>query len=219
MNKQDADELLDEARELLEAIEAKLPSRIQPRGGETPESNHYRIDSQRQFLAYRICDLSKAGIALLAEEHVVPGLLLVRAMVETSAVLSVLHGQTEDAIEAGELSRVDEQVMKMLLGGRTVDTGYTSTNILTFIDKVSKDYDGFRVAYDHLCEFSHPNWSGCMGSYSRFVPNSAALDLGPLTMEDRERGHPFRLALGLLSAGLMIAQDSYEGLGKLLSKQ
>ena len=65
-----------------------------------------------------------------------------------------------------------------------------SYNVLTAVNRLDKEFGGLRQMYDNLCEFTHPNWSGVMGSYSKIDKQEYTLYLG------KEHGKP-PLAFGL----------------------
>lgn len=102
--------------------------------------------------------------------------------------------------------------MKGLVGSKDGTTKIESHNILTAVDRLDKEFIGLRRMYDTLCEFTHPNWSGCMGSYSKLDAAKYTLHLG------REHANPPVTAFGLvpLIAGLVIFQDHYNALSGLL---
>ena len=65
--------------------------------------------------------------------------------------------------------------------------------------------------YDNLCEFTHPNWSGVMGSYSKIDKQKYTLFLG------KEHGKPpLAFGLGPLIESLVIFQHYYNALADVL---
>ena len=70
--------------------------------------------------------------------------------------------------------------MKLVLGSR-IDTDGTPSaiSVLTFVDRVEKDVEGFRHQYDLLCEFAHPNWAGTALLYSKPDPPNLWTDFSP----------------------------------------
>src|SRR5262249_27533665 len=70
-----------------------------------------------------------------------------------------------------------------------------------------------RQMYDTLCEFTHPNWSGVMGDYSRIDKEKYILYLG------KEHAHPpLAFGLGPLIGSLAIFQDHYNALADVLKQ-
>ena len=67
---------------------------------------------------------------------------------------------------------------KHLLGSRNQNAPVESYNILTAIDHTDKEFENYRIAYDDLSEFAHPNWSGLIGAYSDAYKNKYVLKLG-----------------------------------------
>lgn len=83
----------------------------------------------------------------------------------------------------------------MLIGSRNGTTKIEAYNVLTAIDEVNEGFQGFRKSYDRLCEFTHPNWSGCLGFYGKIDSENHVLYLG---QNLRESDYPYKLCVGIL---------------------
>lgn len=209
MDQSEVDRLLEEAKEHCLELSALCSTQMLPRSGEGTNAVRYRIDTLRQYLLYRIGDLGTSAIRLFRQSALVPALILVRALIETTAVMHVLCDEVEKALEEGKLESIDESIDQFLFGGRAVDIGYKSLNVLTFIDKVTRQISPFRTEYDQLCEFSHPNWSGCMGSYSTIANDGLTLLLGRHKLTGPSSDFPVRRSLHLLTIGLKMGIADY----------
>jgi hypothetical protein len=49
---------------------------------------------------------------------------------------------------------------------------------MTFVDVMDKRAPGFRKAYDSLCEFAHPNWSGTALLFCKHDRDRVLTELG-----------------------------------------
>ena len=176
------EEALAEAREISAELNASLPA-VVPAGGLTLKSKlPFKAVSIRELLIHRVAALSRSAVAHLENEDVVPGIVLTRAIVETVAVLYCLNQRLEKFLAApseAEEDALDDFLMKSLVGARWEDHPVQAQNILTFIDKVSKEIESFRESYDVLSEYAHPNWSGMLGSFGEFNRERMELVLGP----------------------------------------
>jgi hypothetical protein len=76
------------------------------------------------------------------------------------------------------LGDIDNQLMRLLCGSRTDPAMPEAVNVLNFIDKVEKGVEGFRLQYDMLSEYAHPNWAGTALLYSKPDMERRQTDLG-----------------------------------------
>jgi hypothetical protein len=80
--------------------------------------------------------------------------------------------------ESGAVADIDNDLMRLIGGSRTDPAMPQAINVLTFVDKVDKDVQGFRRQYDALCEYAHPNSLGTVFVYSKPDPEMGWADLG-----------------------------------------
>ena len=74
----------------------------------------------------------------------------------------------ERLIQQGNFYDVNLEINHLIFGNKRDDFfPYKARNVLTSIDKVSKDVSKFRINYNHLCECAHPNFDGLSGLYAR----------------------------------------------------
>jgi len=104
--------------------------------------------------------------------------LLTRAAVEPTAALWYLCNKISSALKAGNLGDVDDYLMRLSLGSRIWEESPDPINVLTFVDCVNKTVEGFRQQYDSLSEYSHPNYSGTTGLYSKNDTENIVTDFG-----------------------------------------
>ena len=79
-------------------------------------------------------------------------------------------------------------------------------NVLTFIDRINKQFPNFRRIYDGLSEFAHPNFDGTGGSFSRIDRANDAVHFGRGITRIDHRG----LIFPALSMSLVLAQYAYK---------
>lgn len=191
------EEALEEARQISAELNASLPA-VVPAGGLTLKSKlPFKAVSIRELLIHRVAVLSRTAVSHLENEEAVPGIVLTRAIVETVAVLYCLNQRLEKFVAAPsepEEEALDDFLMKSLVGARWEDHPVQAQNVLTFIDRMSKEIESFRESYDALSEYAHPNWSGMLGSFGEFNRERMELILGP------RRGAP-----GIRSGCLVLA--------------
>lgn len=173
-----AKENLADAELLCEELASSLPAVIPLAGLSLNSKLPFKATSIRELLIHRMSDLASAATRQLSDGFVVPGALLTRASVETVAVLYCLNRAIEQFLESQDMDRINSFLMSSLVGARWDDHPVQSINILTLIDKVTKELPAFRSSYDSLSEYAHPNWAGLLGSYGLIDREKDELHLG-----------------------------------------
>jgi len=125
-----------------------------------------KVHSFIEVMNLRMLDFSEAAQLLLKQDKVVPAIPLIRSLFENVANTNSVIKAVELSLSTNKLTNdFDDLITKIEFGTRYSDD-IVSTNILTQIDKLDKQFKGVREFYDTLCEFTHPNWDGVEGSYS-----------------------------------------------------
>lgn len=86
-------------------------------------------------------------------------------------------------------------------------------NILTMVDRVDKEIPGFRGVYDNLCELSHPNWAGTLGTYTKIDREKLWVDFGK---NIRLKATTQRHIAFTLRAGLELTVHVYDEFAELM---
>lgn len=205
------EERLALAKEVAKNIRESLPRELYA-GSFTLESKiPYKAASFREVLIHRVSDLADVAIAQIADGRLVPAFVTTRSVVETTAMMYWLWKKSRDFLDNRDENKYDEFLMRGMLGSRNDMTPHESFNILTAVDHLDREFDGLRTMYDTLCEFTHPNWSGAMGAYSRIDEDALILYLGK-----ENASPPLAYGLGPLIGSLVIFQDYYNATAELL---
>ncbi len=170
---------LQEARQLADAAASSLPDRIQIAALTRKSKLPFKVLSLREVLLHRISALATSAVDHFERNQDVPAVVLTRAVVETVAVTYALHERISRFLEAKNTSDLDGFLMRALLGRRNQPEKPSATNVLTLVDRVDKTFPGFRSMYDDLCEYTHPNWAGTLGSFGKIDKEALELKLGP----------------------------------------
>lgn len=211
-NKKEA-ELLEEARVLTVQINSNLPDKIEAAALSHISKLPFKAVSLRETLIHRIADLSDAAISLYKSSKIVPTIIMIRSVFETSAVLFWLFKKLKHISETNELDDINDFLNKHLFGGKDDDATVKSYNILTAIDHTDKEFENYRIAYDDLSEFAHPNWSGLIGAYSDAYKNKYVLKLGK-----GEGKIPYIFSLLLLVGSLKLTIYYYDEMERYFMK-
>lgn len=211
LSKLSDDERLALARKIAAEIGVSLPKELYAGSFTLNSKLPYKACSFREVLIHRVSDLADASIELLVAGNLVPAFVMVRSVVETTAMMYWLHEKSKGFLERRDENAFDEFLMKGMLGSKDGTTGHSSYNILTAVDHLDKEFDGIRGMYERLCEFTHPNWSGVMGAYSVIEKEKFLLHLGK-----QHRKPPLAFGLAPLIASLAIFRDYYNSTAALL---
>jgi hypothetical protein len=180
----------------------------------SPESKTpFKAVWYRESLLWRMTELSTSAYESLEKDLLATGILLTRGAVETAAAVWYLCGKLEAARDSGSLGNVDEDLMSLLMGSRNNPDLPKATNVLTFVDRVNKDVEGFRKQYDGLSEFAHPNWSGTTLLYSKPDPQKPGALFGA---NIRSSEAAKQIAVVNLSVALMIFERSYDRISEVV---
>lgn len=201
------------ARTLTEDMRRSLPAELYAGNFTLHSKLPYKAGSFREILLHRQSDLASVAIELYETKRLVPAFIMTRAVLETTALLYGLHVKMNEFLEKKDEAKFDEFLMKGMFGSRDGTTSRKSFQILDAIDRMDKEFEGLRSMYDTLCEYTHPNYSGAMGSYSMLERGKHLLHLG------REHHEP-PLAFGLAPfiGGMTIFTYHYNVLAELLEK-
>lgn len=213
LSKLSDEERLALAKKIAVEIAGSLPKELYAGSFTLNSKLPYKACSFREVLIHRVSDLADASIELLVTGNLVPAFVMVRSVVETTAMMYWLSERSKDFLEKREEGAFDEFLMKGMLGSRDGTTGQSSHNVLTAVNHLNKEFDGIRGMYDQLCEFTHPNWAGVMGSYSVIDKDKFLLCLGK-----HHQKPPIAYGLAPLIASLAIFRDYYNSSAGLLKE-
>jgi hypothetical protein len=200
------------AKELASNIRSSLPKELYAGAYTLKSKIPFKAASFREVLMHRVSDIAEVAVELYESNRLVPAFIVTRALIETTATLYWLHQKSCEFLEKEDEDSYDEFLMKGMLGSKDGTTKHESYNVLTAVDRLDKEFKGLRQMYDTLCEFTHPNWSGVMGSYSKLDTKENILYLGK-----EHANPPLAFGLGPLIAGLAIFQDYYNALADVLT--
>jgi hypothetical protein len=134
----------------------------------------------RETLYYRITELAETALELYHKEgRLISAFLITRAVHETTALFYWFYEKLEQTVKQKELGDFDDFIMKVLFGWRLKDAEFPEAyNILTAVDKLTKQIDSFRPHYEQISEYCHPNYSGVLGAYATIDRKKAITNFG-----------------------------------------
>ncbi len=206
------EDLMIEIRGRIELLESSLPTRVD--AIVSPDSKDpFKALLYRGALTWRMAELSRGAFDNFEKNKLALAILNTRAAVESTAALWCLCAKLEAATAVGAVGDVDAYLMKLAMGSRTDTDLPQAISILTFVDRVEKDVEGFRHQYDLLSEFAHPNWAGTALLYSKPDPPNLWTDFG---LNIRGADGPKQVGVVNLSVALMFFERSHNRVADIM---
>ena len=210
---QNIDNLLKEAKQRCQLLSECLPKRVDPASISYTAKIPWKAIVYREALIWRTEELARTSYEMFTRNELASAVILTRACMESVAAMWYLQEKIQHVIDTKEAGDINDVLMRLLMGSKNDITDIESVSVLTFVEKINKDIDGFERSYKSLCEYAHPNWSGTSFLYSK--PNSEKIwiDYGK-----NIRGKESVAVIGLtnLNTSLMIFEHSYNEVGDLM---
>jgi hypothetical protein len=175
---------MDEIRGRLELFESNLPKHLDAFALSPDSKLPAKVLRYRESLIWRITEVGRAAFHEFEEKRLVSGIVLTRAVVETSAALWYLRSKVNNAIKSNDIGDIDTYLVKLNVGITTAPPKLEDgefprpVKIGKFLEQVEKVIPGFSDHYGVLSEFAHPNWAGTVSLYSKYHPENLTIDFG-----------------------------------------
>jgi len=203
---QDIPALMEEIRRRIDLLESNLPTRVDAAVVSLTAKLPFKALWYREALVWRFAELCRSAFESFTNDKLISAILLTRAAIESTAAMWYLNVKIEQTIEAQTLGEIDDELMRLLCGGKSDPTMPAAINVLTFIEKVDKGVAGFRDQYIMLSEYAHPNWAGTALVYSDPDMERRQTHFGSNL---RESQNIKLCGVGNLSAGLILFEYVY----------
>jgi hypothetical protein len=184
----DDPDLLAESKRLCRELEQFLPSKHTPPRIATLDSIHghhtiklpSKIAGALGALCWRAHDFATLACELFERQRVVPGATMARALMETTALVFLLHKKMSTAILQRDVAPLDDFLVRCLAGNRLDSGDPKALNVLTAIQALDKEpgAERYEEFYAVLCEFTHPNALGTFYAYAEFDNATRRISFG-----------------------------------------
>ena len=206
--------LMSEISSRIELLESGLPARVDAMV--SPDSKlPFKALIYRAALIWRMAELSRGAFENFEKDRLALAILETRAAVETSAALWYLHAKLDATLKAGAVGDIDDFARRSSRWeAEPIPTSCPQAiSVLTFVDRVEKDVEGFRHQYDLLSEFAHPNWAGTALLYSKPDPPNLWTDFGA---NIRVGDNTTQAGVLNLSVALMLFERNYNRIADIM---
>ena len=215
----DKEAILAETDELIIYLKSILPQSVDPLALGAHSKIHLKAQVFGELSLYRITDLADSAYLLYQKEKIIPALLITRAVLETLAIFAYLHKSIEDIIKVSEITiEFIANLDKLILGRRfeiSENDPLRAINIMTFIKKLEKDFNGLFKDYEFLCDFCHPSNFGMFNGYSKFNNEQILTELSLVHLVGK---HPHQFGLNMLKCYLELFIGLYNESAEMLMK-
>lgn len=196
------DQNLSNSEKTLAQMRVSLPGKVEATKTSRKAKLPFFTVCLRECLLFRIVELGEAACKLIRAGELVAAAILIRALLESVALIVLLDQRVKNVIENGEITALDDLVSRSLVGCRNQATPLEAINVKTILGHASKKVEGMERVYDELSEIAHPNWGGLLGAYGTLKEESRSYELGMSKV-------PLPMLLIALSAGLQVFEAIY----------
>ena len=201
-------ERFDDIEEMLVEVEKhspwEMPGKYCLMTSRSPFFKTYMLVS---CCSLRSIDITNGIISLVNTNNTSCLVFLIRAQLETSGLLAILHKQLQLLKEHGNHQVFDTKLEKLIIGGRKIGDvpSFHAEELIRTIDSEmssledqenTKPYE--KGIYSSLCEEVHPNWLCLWGKYCRWLEDGSLEFKKQETLEDSE----LRVKIGFVLAAL-----------------
>ena len=158
---------LAEAWRLTAGLSASLPDKIEIAALGVRSKAPFQLLTVREALIWRTEELARGACDALEKEDFTVAALLIRGIAESAAMTWYLLEILENR-SGYTPAQLNDTLMRIFAGSRNGwADGPEAINVLTFVKRLDRKMPGFEAAYGSLSEYSHPNWRGVSGLYSK----------------------------------------------------
>jgi hypothetical protein len=191
--------------ELVERLRASLPPNVEAVRTSWKAKLPFFTATLRECLLYRVAELGLSACNLVKGGELVSAAVLIRALLESVALLVLLDQRVREAVESGKIQDLDKLVSSGLVGCKNGMTPVEALNVLTILKHAAKRYDGLEQLYQQLSEMAHPNWGGLLGAYGTLNEAERLYQLSKTKL-------PLPMLLLPLRAGLEVFIHTYNSM-------
>ncbi len=121
----------------------------------------------RESLIHRVAFLGSDALSLIESERYVSAAIIVRSVLETTAVMIYFDGLCGQFLSNGDRVGLWRAIGRLSVGSKDSEGGFPPMKTGTIIEAANKAFPGYKKMYERLCEYTHCNWSGVLGAFSK----------------------------------------------------
>lgn len=194
----------------------------------------FRFQVYQQVILHRVVDLSCSIINCWENKQISSAFVLLRTLNENTSVIYDANKRLNELIEKNDFENIYKLIFNLQYGTRIkerieqavydeskgddvedvekvkleIKEAYTAQQILTVLDRISKDIPKHREIYEYLCEYAHPNWDGLMGLYCKWE-NKYTVNISNLNSYNEDTAKNFFRTMDMF---LRMFIEGYDGI-------
>lgn len=145
----------------------------------------WKLETYIQATLYRTLDLIETINICWEKKFQVSCFILTRNILENTAQLYVLNKKIKSCLSTKDIDQINKIIEANLFSSRLEGEQYQATNIVTKVEKVDKEFNGFKHSFDLLCEYAHPNYYGMLGHYGNKDEENLAFNFSTLSEDNK----------------------------------
>ena len=152
---------------ILNDLIRRKESNISAKGNPPMPLVNWKLKSYAQTLLHRIIDLTIQSC--IAWENNIPAVsfLLTRSVVESVSYIFDFSNQVEPLMKNDNYVEINELTNKLKFGERKISKLPIIDNVLKVMARIDKIIPNYRISYENLSSFCHPNYSAVGMLYSK----------------------------------------------------
>ena len=182
---------MDEIKSLIKELESICVDNMAERYYSNTSEYPYKLMYFLNSLNLRMKECSESAVILLEQGFTLPALVLIRTMMENTALLYDAYKFVKTTIDSDEINKnTDFKLMQLLFanqyskeGCEPSDLEMRATRVGVLISQIDNEFPGWKGFYGNLCEFVHPNSDGVICSYSKLIEKKGIFFKPQLTEE------------------------------------
>ena len=151
----------------------------------------YKLMHFLNSLNLRMKECGESAVILLEQGFTLPALVLIRTMMENTALLYDAYKLVKTTIESDEINEnTDFRLMQLLFANQypkescePSDLEMRVLRVGVLNSQIDKEFPGWKGFYGNLCEFVHPNSDGVICCYSKLIEKKGIFFKPQLTEE------------------------------------
>lgn len=216
---------ITKAKGLIAELSKHCISSIPNKGHSNLSKLPFKVMTFVNAMNWRMKECAEAAVNLLESGYTHPALMLIRGVMENSAITLKLADVVDTVVNRKAVERTDDdELMRILFGNNyRKDDPFTEPDderlkadrIGKHIKRADETYPGFQRYYSYLCEFVHPNSDGVGQSYSCLHIDEGYTEFGPQLNPSHKLYDAFAITLVL---SLTIYIEQIENIESLLEE-
>ena len=213
---------MEEMKNFIKELESICVDNMPERYYSNTSKYPYKLMHFLNSLNLRMKECGESAVILLEQGFTLPALVLIRTMMENTALLYDAYKLVKMTIDSDEINEdTDSKLMQLMFANQypkescePSDLELRATRIGVLNSQIDDDFPGWKNYYGCLCEFVHPNSDGVICSYSKLIEKKGVLFYPQLT----EKHSLYNLFIVILKLSIVIYLEKVKYIKETIHK-